>query len=212
LYIHLNILGTERKNVRRLAILQNPAFINFDWEEDSNPHSHICGPATRAILSETPERSNGTAEERSSAAHSIAVHMERLSKEAAASDADVTHTRRLLNLEKIMFVADDQGLAPGLLLIRAGREGYHRDGPAGGLTSILYNIGVDRIHVLPLFIARKYYWYGEPLGSCVTTMQAAVPRAVFAQVALAEQLILALSFVSGWRAFSSVSLCEYIYL
>jgi hypothetical protein len=49
--------------------------------------------------------------------------------------------RRLLDLEKITFVTDDNGEAPGLLLLSYTTVGVHRDGPDQGPSHLLYNIG-----------------------------------------------------------------------
>lgn len=49
--------------------------------------------------------------------------------------------RKLLNLEKVMFVADADGMPPGVLALWAEREGVHRDGPGGGPKSLTFNIG-----------------------------------------------------------------------
>jgi hypothetical protein len=50
-------------------------------------------------------------------------------------------SRKLLNLEKVMFVSDANGNAPGVLLLEVKREGIHRDGPSGGSAVLMYNIG-----------------------------------------------------------------------
>jgi hypothetical protein len=49
--------------------------------------------------------------------------------------------RALQNLEKVMFDADAAGRAPGVLAVAARREGAHRDGPRGGATQLVFNIG-----------------------------------------------------------------------
>eukprot|EP01025_Chloroclados_australasicus_P044044 TRINITY_DN47466_c0_g1_i3.p1 TRINITY_DN47466_c0_g1~~TRINITY_DN47466_c0_g1_i3.p1 ORF type:complete len:196 (+),score=9.52 TRINITY_DN47466_c0_g1_i3:128-715(+) len=57
------------------------------------------------------------------------------------------HQRRLLNLEKVTFIANTAGQPPGLLSVRADREGVHRDGPDSGNTMLMYNI-----ELAPMFL------------------------------------------------------------
>jgi hypothetical protein len=55
--------------------------------------------------------------------------------------------RRLLDLEKIVFVTDEAGTAPGVLLVSYQSWGVHRDGPGHGPAHLLYNIGETSITI-----------------------------------------------------------------
>lgn len=103
-------------------------------ESALEPNSTLAGPAVTSL-------------------DTIAVHLDTLPG-GVALEAVQRRGRTLLNLEKITFSADDQGLPPGLLLLQARREGVHRDGPSGGSSLLYYNIGARCIlcalHVVSL--------------------------------------------------------------
>lgn len=65
---------------------------------------------------------------------------------AEEADKVTFRGRRLLNLEKVMFSTDGEGMPPGLLLLEVSSEGVHVKGPNDGPAKLLYNIGVP---VLP---------------------------------------------------------------
>lgn len=126
--------------------VQNPAFISFEWGEPSGKRHPQPKRSLRSLIG-AQDGSAWTNSEQKARAESTPGGIQGLSRRA----------RRLLNLEKIMFVSDEDGHAPGVLLLSAKREGFHRDGPDGGSALLIYNIGEcssERAHVMSCMCQR----------------------------------------------------------
>lgn len=141
-------------NLRNLC-MQNPAFISFDWEPlDSSAAtecaSEINDAGARHLRSNDPPGSSSDAshaalpQPNSDQDTGTDASTDDASLDKQLASASVRRTRRLLNLEKAMFRADAQGRPPGVLVLRAAREGVHRDGPHGGPRDLVFNIGAHR--------------------------------------------------------------------
>ena len=57
----------------------------------------------------------------------------------------------MLNLEKVMFSTNKDGMPPGLLLLTVSSEGVHVNGPNAGPEKLLYNIGVFKIYTCNMY-------------------------------------------------------------